>query len=112
MQGGGEVALHWVVLSAAPAILAVAPASLLLSLHLLQKSATSGTLLAQYGSDIVAAVVMGLVIMGCCGYALHMLAVSCRAYLKVRSSLVFSPEVYSSSSIVAVCRTQGHTWLT
>ncbi len=84
MQGNGEVALHWVVLSAAPAILAVAPASMLLSLHLLQKSATSGTLLAQYGSDIVAAVVMGLVVMGCCGYTLHMLAMSCRGYLKVR----------------------------
>ena len=88
MQGDGEVALHWVVLSAAPAILAVAPASLLLSLHLLQKSATSGTLLAQYGSDIVAAVVMGLMVMGCAGYALHMLAVSRRDHLKVGSSLL------------------------
>lgn len=82
-QGDGGVALHWVVLSAAPAVLAVAPASLLLSLHLLQKSATSGTLLAQYGSDVVAAVVMGLVVMGCCGYALHMLAMSRRDHLKV-----------------------------
>ena len=78
------MALHQAVLSAAPAILAVAPASLLLSLHLLQKAATSGTLLAHYGSDIVAAVVMGLVIMGCCGYSLHLLAVSCRGRLKVR----------------------------
>ncbi len=86
MQGNGEVALHWVALSAAPAILAVAPASMLLSLHLLQKSATSGTLLAQYGSDIVAAVVMGLVVMGCCGYVLHMLAMSRRASLKVRNA--------------------------
>ena len=83
MQGNGQVALHWVVLSAAPAILAVAPASMLLSLHLLQKSATSGTLLAQYGSDIVAAVVMGLVVMGCCGYTLHMLVMPRRGYLKV-----------------------------
>lgn len=56
---------------------------MMLSLHLLQKAATSGTLLAEYGSDIVAAVVIGLVVMGCCGYVLHMLAVIHQQHLRV-----------------------------
>ena len=56
---------------------------MMLSLHLLQKAATSGTLLGEYGSDIVAAVVIGLVVMGCCGYVLHMLAVIHQQHVKV-----------------------------
>ena len=39
MQSGGEVALHWAVVLAAPAVLAVAPPAMMLSLHLLQKAA-------------------------------------------------------------------------
>ena len=84
MQGNGKVASHWAALCAAPAVLAVAPSSMMLSLHLLQKAATSGTLLAQYGSDLVAAAVIGLVLMGCCGYLLPLLATSQRRHLKVR----------------------------
>ena len=84
MQSKGEVALHWAVLSAAPAVLAVAPPAMMLSLHLLQKAATSGAPLAQFGSDLVAAVAIGLVAMACCGYVLHMLALSHHRRLKVR----------------------------
>jgi hypothetical protein len=84
MQGNGKVVSHWAALCAAPAVLAVAPSSMMLSLHLLQKAATSGTLLAQYGSDLVAAAVIGLVLMGCCGYLLPLLGTSQRRHLKVR----------------------------
>ena len=39
MQSGEGVALHWAVISAAPAVLAVATPAMMLSLHLLQKAA-------------------------------------------------------------------------
>lgn len=86
-QDDKRLALHWTTASAAPAVLAVAPASMMLSLHLLQKAPTSGALLGAYGSDIVAAVVTGLVAMGCCGYVLHMLALSLGGSLKVGDRL-------------------------
>ena len=50
-----EVSLHWAALRAALAVLAVAPLPMMLSLHLLQTAATSGTLLAQQGNGLVAA---------------------------------------------------------
>ena len=101
MQGDGGAGLHWVVLSATPAILGVAPASMMLSLHLLQKAATSGTLLAEYGSDIVAAIVMGLVVMGCCGYVLHMLAVIHQEHLKVSALQMLMSAAASAHSCPA-----------